>query len=114
MISRRYLKTAVSIDEYQEICQRADAEGLALAGYVRAALARDVERQSMAQMLAGIHAALSKPGSSQTDAAALAALEPTLQEILQLLRLLASQANPQGAARITAAVKQQYVDRSTK
>ena len=112
MIQRRYLKTAVSIEEYQGICQRADAEGLALAGYFRAALERDGERQTIAQAMAAIHAALPKSGQDgDTGNAVLAVVEPALHELLQLARLLASHANAQAAARITAAVNQQYPNR---
>jgi len=104
MIRRRYLKTAVPVDEYVGICQRADADGMTLAGYIRAALERDAERQTIAQTIATIRAAL-----PSGQAAAPAISEPVLQELLQLVRLLATHANPQAAARITAAIKNQSV-----
>lgn len=88
------------MEEYLGICQRADVEGLTLAGYVRTALARDAERQTIEQTMAAIRAAL-----PSRQAAAAGNSEPILQELLQLVRLLASHANPQAAARITAAIK---------
>lgn len=99
MSRRRYLKTSVSQEEYVDACQRADAEGLTTSAYLRAVLARDVGRQNITQT---IHAALL---SAPTPAAP--GIEPDVQELLQLVRLLASQANPQAAARITAAMNQQ-------
>lgn len=102
MSRRRYIKAAVSIEEYFEICQHADAEGLTLAGYLRTAVARDAERQSTAQTLAAIRAALpsGQPAAPAKD-------DPVQQELLQLVRLLASRVDPQAAARITAAIKNQ-------
>ncbi|MFA7270365.1 MAG: hypothetical protein WC073_13565 [Sterolibacterium sp.] len=102
MTGRRYLKAAVPLDEYVGICQRADAEGQTLAGYVRAALERDAERQSVAQTMAMIRSTL-----QSIQAVTPATGEPVLQELLQLVRLLATHANPQAAARIMAAIKNQ-------
>lgn len=110
MIRRRFLKTAVPQEEHSAICQRADAEGMTLAGYVRVALARDVERQNLAQTLAAVRAALPNGGGATLPAS----FGADLQELLQLVRLLANQANPQGAARITAAINHQYPERKTK
>ena len=99
MSRRRCLKTVVPDAEYAAICQRADAEGLTTAAYLRAVLAREAERQSIMQT---IRAAL-----PAAPAGLPSGIAPDLQELLQLVRLLAGQANPQAAARITAAINQQ-------
>ena len=107
MIRRRYLKTAVPVDEYTEICRRADAEGMTLAGYVRVAVARDADRHSVAETMTAIRAAL--PSSQAVAAESISrSIEPALEEVLQLMRLLAAQSNPQAAARITLTVKNQF------
>ena len=46
MTRRRYIKTMVPVDEYAEICGRADAEGLGLAGYLRVVLTRPMRSES--------------------------------------------------------------------
>ncbi|HEX8988232.1 MAG TPA: hypothetical protein VF816_09730 [Rhodocyclaceae bacterium] len=106
MTRRRYVKTAVPLDEYAALSIRADQEGLTLAAYVRAALARDAERQTVAQTLEAFRASL-PTGDASAPATSPAGTTPDLVEVLQLVRLLASQANPQAAARITAAINSQ-------
>ena len=113
MIHRRYLKAGVPVDEYAGACRRADAEGLTLAGYIRVALERDAERQSIAQTMAMIRASLPTAQAAAPENLP-AALEPVLVELLQLVRLLATTTNVQAATRITAAVNQQYPDRRIK
>ncbi len=104
MIRRRYIKAAVPVEEYSSICTRADAEGLTLAGYIRVAIARDAERLSICQTMESIRAAIpnSQPHESKNS---LAEIEPSLNELLQLIRFLANRVDPQTAARITAATK---------
>lgn len=109
MIRRRYLKAAVSIEEYREICARADTEGLTMAGYIRAAVARDVERQNVAQTMAEIRAALPNDPAAPPENH-----EPAFEELLQLARLLATHTDPQAAARITSAINQKYPERKIK
>lgn len=114
-MTRHFLKTTVPLTEAKDVDRRAAEEGLTRSAYMRAALLRDAERQSVAQTLTAIRAAL--PSCESAPAAAenvLDAVEPTLAELLQLVRLLATQANPQAAARVTAAVNHQYPQRSIK
>jgi hypothetical protein len=107
MIRRRYIKAAVPLDEYSSICTRADAEGLTLAGYLRVAVARDEERTAITQTMEAIRAVL--PGSqSPASKNPLVEIEPTLDELLQLVRLLASRVDPQAAARISATTKNKF------
>ena len=80
-----------------------------MAGYLRTALTRDAERQSLAQTLAMIRAAL--PATLVTQADIPGGIEFDLRELLMLVRMLASQANPQAAARITATINQQHPNR---
>ena len=107
MIRRRYIKAAVPVDEYSSICARADQEGLTLAGYIRVAIARDAERLSIAQTMQAIRAALPiwQPSASENS---ITEIEPTLDELLQLMRLLATRAAPQEAARVTASIKNKF------
>ena len=113
MIRRRYLKSAVPFDEYNSICTRADAEGLTIAGYIRVAISRDAERLSISQTMESIRAAIpnNQPHTSENS---LAEIEPTLDELLQLMRLLATRSDPQSAARITASIKNKFPRKDEK
>ena len=114
MNRRRYLKAAVPTEEYSKICTRADAEGLTVAGYIRVALARDVERQATLDVLNELRASLPPSdgsGPPSTLERRFDMIDPTMQEVLQLVRLMATTSNPQAAARVTAGINQQYPNR---
>jgi hypothetical protein len=94
---RRYLKTAVPLDEYQEVVRHADAEGLKLSAYLRAVLGRDGGPPN-------------NGGGNWEELRDL--LLPVLAELLQLARLIATRADAQAQSRITAAINQQFPNRS--
>lgn len=98
MTGLRFFKTALPEEEAQAVRRRADFDGVSVSAYLRAALARDVNRATVAQTMAAIRALLA--GMNKAD-------DPALQEVLALVRLIAARADPQGAARVTAAFKNQ-------
>jgi hypothetical protein len=118
MSRRQFLRTSVTEPERLAVKRQAAQEGLTDSAYMRAALARDIDRQSIAQIVAAMHAEMTRPGSDDGDgnggAAVLAVAEPVLIELLQLVRLLGAGINPQAASRITATVNQQFPDRRIK
>lgn len=114
MNRRCFLKTAVSQPEAEAVDRQADMEGLSRSAYFRVALARDIERQSYALSLVALRAELQRVGGADAGEGVLAVVEPTLTELLHLVRLLATQAQPQAAARVTAGINQQYPDRRIK
>lgn len=98
MSGLRFFKTALPEDEAQAVRRRADYEGISVSAYLRAALARDVDRASVDQTMAAIRSLLA--GAHRAE-------DPTAQEVLALVRLIAARADPQAAARVTAAFKNQ-------
>ena len=110
MTRRHYMKTAILDEEMQGVQARASAEGLTVAGYLRAAIARDADRVAIAQLVQFVKSALQERQATTRETAT-AAGDSALVEILQLVRLVAGHLNPQAAARITASVNQQYPER---
>ncbi|MDE3010842.1 MAG: hypothetical protein KGI67_08145 [Pseudomonadota bacterium] len=110
MSSRKTLKTIVPAEKFPSICARADAEGMTVSSYLRYLIDRDVEWQGLSEILRSVRAALQKSQERESSGGG-PDTEPTLQEILQLVRLVASQLNPQAAARVAAAINQQYPER---
>jgi hypothetical protein len=106
MKRRKFLKVAVTLDEYSQLSILADQEGLTLSAYVRKQLADKRQAIETDAALARIEAKLMPASESATQ------LEPLLVESLLLVRELVAERNPQVISRISQRLNSTYPSRS--
>lgn len=105
MKRRKFLKVAVTPDEYSELSILADQQGLTLSAYVRKQLADKRQTIEAEKALARIEAKLQPAKGAPTE------LEPLLVESLLLIRELVAERNPQVLPRIANRLNTQYPER---
>lgn len=106
MRRRKFLKVALTPDEYAKLSILADQQGLTLSAYVRKQLADKRQAIEAEAALARIEAKLMPASESATQ------LEPLLVESLLLVRELVAERNPQVISRISQRLNSTYPSRS--
>ncbi len=106
MKRRKFLKVAVTPDEYAKLSIEADKQGLTLSAYIRNQLANKQQAIEAVSALARIEAKLLPTRESSAQ------LEPLIVESLLLIRELISDKNPQAFGRIANKLNSMYPDRS--
>ncbi|MGV3582860.1 MAG: plasmid mobilization protein [Methylophilus sp.] len=105
MKRRKFLKVAVTPDEYAKLSIEADKQGLTLSAYVRNQLTNKQQAVDAEQALARIEAKLQPAKGASTE------LEPLLVESVLLIRELVAEKNPQALPRVANRLNTQYPER---
>jgi len=111
MIRRKYLKVALTPDQYADLSIRADRAGLTLADYVRTNLADTRQVIEVEEVLARIETKLAAPVVNPTTVTP-GVLEPLLVENLLLVRELVAERNAQVLTRVAQQLNSRYPGRT--
>jgi len=96
----KYVKTRVSLEEFQKALVNADSMGLTLSEFVRLCMSREAERVSIEAAIDEVKGMFEKNPSHNQD--------PLLVEVALILRELVSENNAQILSRVSRQLDQRF------